>query len=64
MTFNCHTVALVAGNHNNIFQRAGMDIVKYRYYNSADRALDFDGLIADLKVTSHQIPLMDVLEGG
>eukprot|EP00042_Codosiga_hollandica_P027509 m.137532 g.137532 ORF g.137532 m.137532 type:complete len:418 (+) comp52507_c0_seq2:71-1324(+) len=48
---SCKTVLIpnpTWGNHNNIFQRAGMKIQPYRYYRSSDRSLDFEGLCADL----------------
>ena len=37
------------GNHIKIFQECGMDVRRYRYYNSKTNGLDYDGLIADLK---------------
>jgi aspartate aminotransferase len=47
------------GNHINIFSRAGMTVHKYRYYRAADRALDFDGLIADLTAApEHAVVLL------
>jgi aspartate aminotransferase len=36
------------GNHINIFQRAGMNVRKYRYYKKETRSLDFEGLMEDL----------------
>lgn len=38
------------GNHNAIFKNAGVPIKQYRYINK-QMGLDFDGMIADLKVT-------------
>jgi aspartate aminotransferase len=37
------------GNHIQIFKECGLDVRRYRYYNSKTNALDYDGLIADLK---------------
>jgi aspartate aminotransferase len=37
------------GNHTAIFRQAGLDVKKYRYYDSATSDLDFKGLIQDLK---------------
>lgn len=37
------------GNHIKIFEECGMDVRRYRYYNSKTNGLDYDGLIADLK---------------
>ena len=37
------------GNHVKIFQECGMEVRRYRYYNSKTNGLDYDGLIADLK---------------
>ncbi len=36
------------GNHIAIFQEAGMDVRRYRYYNSKTNRLDYDGLMEDL----------------
>lgn len=36
-----------AANHQQIFKAAGFSIGQYRYYNSDDQTLDFDGLMAD-----------------
>ena len=36
-------------NHNAVFTDAGLDVVKYRYYNKDTIGLDFDGMVADLK---------------
>lgn len=36
------------GNHIAIFQETGMDVRRYRYYNSKTNRLDYDGLIEDL----------------
>jgi aspartate aminotransferase len=35
-------------NHASVFRTAGHDIAEYRYYRAEDRALDTDGLLADL----------------
>lgn len=37
------------GNHIKIFDEAGMDVRRYRYYNAATNRLDYDGLLEDLK---------------
>ncbi|KAL7538063.1 hypothetical protein ACHAXR_008275 [Thalassiosira sp. AJA248-18] len=37
------------GNHIAIFNEAGMDVRRYRYYNAKTNRLDYDGLIEDLK---------------
>mmetsp|Transcript_4748 Transcript_4748/g.11952 ORF Transcript_4748/g.11952 Transcript_4748/m.11952 type:complete len:488 (+) Transcript_4748:1508-2971(+) len=37
------------GNHIKIFEEAGMDVRRYRYYNSKTNRLDYDGLLEDLK---------------
>ena len=36
------------GNHVNIFNEAGLDVRRYRYYNSKTNRLDYDGLMEDL----------------
>ncbi|KAL7527025.1 hypothetical protein ACHAWF_002006 [Thalassiosira exigua] len=36
------------GNHVKIFQEAGMDVRRYRYYDSKTNRLDCDGLLEDL----------------
>lgn len=36
-------------NHHAIFKGAGLTTNHYRYYDSATRGLDFDGLVQDLK---------------
>ncbi|GAB4397616.1 MAG: aspartate/tyrosine/aromatic aminotransferase [Rhodoferax sp.] len=35
-------------NHRALFGRAGFEVGTYRYYDATSRALDFDGLLADL----------------
>ena len=35
--------------HRALFTQAGFEVGSYRYYNAATRALDFDGMLADLK---------------
>ena len=35
-------------NHKAIFTNAGFDVGSYRYYDAATRAIDFDGMLADL----------------
>lgn len=37
------------GNHRGIFAQAGFQVGTYRYYNATRRALDFDGMLADLR---------------
>lgn len=37
------------GNHIAIFREAGMDVRRYRYYDSKTNRLDYDGLVEDLK---------------
>ena len=36
-------------NHRALFTQAGFEVGSYRFYNAATRALDFDGMLADLK---------------
>lgn len=36
-------------NHRAIFERAGLDVRSYRYYDPDSKGLDFDGLIADIR---------------
>ena len=43
------------GNHNAIFKNAGVPIKQYRYINK-QMGLDFDGMIADLKVSPDPMP--------
>lgn len=35
-------------NHRALFTRAGFEVAEYRYYNPADRAIDLEGMLADL----------------
>ncbi|GAA5187986.1 amino acid aminotransferase [Ferrimonas gelatinilytica] len=35
-------------NHRQIFEVCGFEVREYRYYDKAERALDFDGMLADL----------------
>lgn len=35
-------------NHKNIFTAAGLEVVEYAYYDAANHALDFDGLLNSL----------------
>ncbi|KAK4538824.1 hypothetical protein CDCA_CDCA20G4849 [Cyanidium caldarium] len=37
------------GNHKNIFPRAGLPVREYRYYDDANRGLDYDGMVEDLE---------------
>ncbi len=36
----------------HVFARAGFELRKYRYYDPATNALDFKGMMQDLKVTA------------
>ncbi len=36
------------GNHIAIFQEAGMEVVRYRYYNRATNGLDLEGMLEDI----------------
>lgn len=36
-------------NHNAIFRAAGIEPIQYRYYDNKNIALDFDGLVEDLR---------------
>lgn len=40
----------LTGNHKNIFNDAGVPWSEYRYYDPRTVGLDFDGMIADIKV--------------
>lgn len=42
----------LAGNHKNIFNDARVPWSEYRYYDPKTVGLDFDGMIADIKVPS------------
>ncbi|MHA3761275.1 amino acid aminotransferase [Yersinia enterocolitica] len=35
-------------NHKNVFAAAGLEVVEYAYYDAANHALDFDGLLNSL----------------
>ncbi|MCW6567995.1 amino acid aminotransferase [Yersinia ruckeri] len=35
-------------NHKNVFSAAGLEVVEYNYYDAANHALDFDGLLKSL----------------
>ncbi|MEE3662700.1 amino acid aminotransferase [Brenneria sp. g21c3] len=35
-------------NHKNIFSGAGLEVCEYRYYDAANHALDFDGIVSSL----------------
>ncbi|MGE8321263.1 MAG: amino acid aminotransferase [Comamonas sp.] len=39
-------------NHRAIFTNAGFEVGSYRYYNAATRAIDFDGMLADLNAAA------------
>ncbi|MFT8210231.1 MAG: amino acid aminotransferase [Symbiopectobacterium sp.] len=36
-------------NHKNVFQTAGLEVCDYQYYDAANYALDFDGLLKSLE---------------
>ena len=36
-------------NHKNIFSAVGLEVLEYAYYDAANHALDFDGLLNSLK---------------
>jgi len=37
------------GNHIAIFEEAGLEVVRYRYYSRATNGLDLDGMLEDIK---------------
>ncbi|HXE21089.1 MAG TPA: amino acid aminotransferase [Rhodoferax sp.] len=39
-------------NHRALFTQAGFSVGTYRYYNAATRALDFEGMLADLNAAA------------
>lgn len=39
-------------NHRALFTNAGFTVESYRYYDATTRALDFDGMLADLKAAA------------
>ena len=39
-------------NHRALFTQAGFEVGTYRYYDSATRKLNFDGMLADLKAAA------------
>ena len=39
-------------NHRALFTQAGFDVGTYRYYDSATRSLNFEGMLADLKAAA------------
>ncbi|MDO5692055.1 MAG: amino acid aminotransferase [Pseudomonadota bacterium] len=39
-------------NHRALFTQAGFEVGTYRYYDAATRALNFDGMLADLKAAA------------
>jgi len=39
-------------NHRAIFTQAGFEVETYRYYDAQRRALDFDGMLADLQAAA------------
>ncbi len=36
-------------NHKNVFSAVGLEVLEYAYYDAANHALDFDGLLSSLK---------------
>lgn len=36
-------------NHKNVFQAAGLEVCEYQYYDAANHALDFDGMLNALR---------------
>lgn len=42
---------MLTGNHKNIFNDARVPWSEYRYYDPRTVGLDFEGMIADIKVT-------------
>ena len=44
-------------NHPNVFDAAGLDVQKYRYFDASTSSLDFDAMLEDLKT----IPAGDVV---
>ncbi|WP_127957819.1 amino acid aminotransferase [Serratia microhaemolytica] len=36
-------------NHKNVFAAVGLQVLEYQYYDAANHALDFNGLVASLK---------------
>ena len=39
-------------NHRAIFENAGFEVGSYRYYDAATRAIDFEGMLADLNAAA------------
>ena len=39
-------------NHRAIFQNAGFEVDSYKYYDAANRAINFEGMIADLSAAA------------
>ncbi|MGP0981242.1 MULTISPECIES: amino acid aminotransferase [unclassified Serratia (in: enterobacteria)] len=37
-------------NHKNVFSAVGLEVLEYAYYDAANHALDFDGLLNSLKL--------------
>lgn len=36
-------------NHKNVFESAGLEVCEYQYYDAANHALDFDGMVSALR---------------
>ena len=43
--FSCHS----SGNHKAIFAACGFEVKTYRYYKTETNALDYEGMLEDLK---------------
>jgi aspartate aminotransferase, mitochondrial len=42
------------GNHIPIMQNAGLEVVRYRYFDPATRGFDFKGMLADVKAAKNE----------
>lgn len=45
-------------NHKNVFHDSGIETVSYRYYDKTNIALDFDGLVEDLRNAENGSPVL------
>jgi len=41
------------GNHIPIFKDSGLEVNHYKYFDKKTNGLDFEGMVADIKVTSY-----------
>lgn len=48
--FLTNSISFNVGNHKNIFNDARVPWSEYRYYDPKTVGLDFEGMIADIKV--------------